>query len=65
LNLRADPRAFVHVEGEVKPVRSREAHDEEAARLWELYFERLPAAADFRRLAAREVPIFVLEPVLQ
>jgi deazaflavin-dependent oxidoreductase (nitroreductase family) len=63
LNLRADPRAFVHVEGERKPVRAREARDGEADRIWQRYFDRLPAAANFRQLAKREVPIFVLDPV--
>lgn len=61
LNLRGDPRASVHVEGEVLTVRAREAHGEEADRLWQRYFERLPAAANFRQLASRDVPIFVLE----
>lgn len=63
LNLRNDPSAFVHVDGEQRPVRAREAQDKEADLLWQLYFVRLPAAADFRRLARRDVPIFVLEPV--
>jgi deazaflavin-dependent oxidoreductase (nitroreductase family) len=63
LNLRQDPRAVVHVEGKNKVVRAREARGGEADRLWRLYLERLPAAANFRQLAKREVPMFVLEPV--
>jgi deazaflavin-dependent oxidoreductase (nitroreductase family) len=63
LNLRQDPRALVHVNGKDVTVHAREAHGEQAERLWQRYFERLPAAANFRRLASREVPIFVLEPV--
>lgn len=62
LNLREHPRAFVHVDGEDKTVRAREARDEEADLLWQRYFQRLPAAANFRQLARRKVPIFVLEP---
>jgi F420H(2)-dependent quinone reductase len=63
LNLRADPNALVHIDGEEKAVRAREAHGEEADGLWHAYLDRLPAAANFRQLAGREVPMFVLEPV--
>lgn len=63
LNLRADPNALVHINGEVKAVRAREALGEEADGLWHAYLDRLPAAGTFRQLARREVPMFVLEPV--
>jgi F420H(2)-dependent quinone reductase len=63
LNLREHPHASVHVGGEDLTVRAREAQDDEADRLWQLYFDRLPAAADFHQLARREVPMFVLEPI--
>jgi deazaflavin-dependent oxidoreductase (nitroreductase family) len=63
LNLRADPNALVHVDGEAKPVEAREAEGEEADVLWRAYFDRLPAAANFRELAQRDVPIFILDPV--
>jgi hypothetical protein len=63
LNLRADANASVHVDGEAKPVRAREARGEEAEALWRALIDRLAPTGEFRRLARREVPIFVLDPV--
>src|SRR5881398_3470903 len=60
LNLRADADASVHVNGEDKPVRAREARGDEADALWRAVIDRLPTSGQFRRLARREVPIFVL-----
>lgn len=62
-NLRTNPSALVHVNGEDHQVLAREARDAEAQRLWQLYVERLPAAADFRHLANRDVPVFILDPI--
>jgi deazaflavin-dependent oxidoreductase (nitroreductase family) len=63
LNLRADPQATVHVRGETLEVRAREADGVEAAQLWQSFIERLPQTANTRRVAQREVPLFVLEPL--
>jgi deazaflavin-dependent oxidoreductase (nitroreductase family) len=62
LNLRADPRAWIHVDGERKAVTAREATGEEAEELWKAFIERLPATANSRALARREVPMLVLDP---
>jgi deazaflavin-dependent oxidoreductase (nitroreductase family) len=62
LNLRADPSAVVHVDGQRIPVRARQAQGEEAEALWRKIIERLPASGHFRQLARREIPVFVLEP---
>jgi deazaflavin-dependent oxidoreductase (nitroreductase family) len=63
LNLRADPRARIEVNGQSLSVEAREAGGEEAERLWRAFTERLPAIATSRQIAAREVPVFVLDPV--
>jgi deazaflavin-dependent oxidoreductase (nitroreductase family) len=63
LNLRANPQACVEVRGERRAVEAREAGGEEAERLWQAFIERLPAIADSRALARREVPMLVLSPV--
>ena len=63
LNLLANADASVHVNGEDRPVRAREARGEEANALWRAIVDRLPTTGQFRQLARREVPIFVLEPV--
>lgn len=61
LNLRADPRAHITVNGERMAVRARQASGEEATQLWLAFTDRLPAIANSLRLADREVPMFVLE----
>jgi deazaflavin-dependent oxidoreductase (nitroreductase family) len=62
LNLRSNPRAWIHVDGERKAVHAREATGEEADALWRAVIKRLPTTASFRELAQRDVPIFVLDP---
>jgi deazaflavin-dependent oxidoreductase (nitroreductase family) len=63
LNLRADPRARIEVNGKRLPVEAREAAGEEAELLWAAFTERLPAIARSRKIADREVPVFVFDPV--
>jgi F420H(2)-dependent quinone reductase len=63
LNLRADPRAWVEVNGERKAIEARQAEGEEAERLWQAFIARLPAIANSRKLAQRDVPMLVLAPV--
>jgi F420H(2)-dependent quinone reductase len=63
LNVRADPRAWIEVNGNRLAVRAREATGEEADRLWRALIERVPMIAHARRLAQRQTPIFVWEPV--
>jgi deazaflavin-dependent oxidoreductase (nitroreductase family) len=62
LNLRAEPRAWIEVGGARHAVRARQASGEEADMLWQALIRRLPSISHFRRLARREVPVFVLEP---
>lgn len=62
LNLRADPSATIELDGERIEVRAREAHGEEAERLWSALIRQLPMVAASRELARREAPIFVWEP---
>jgi deazaflavin-dependent oxidoreductase (nitroreductase family) len=63
LNLRAEPDAWVEVEGRRRAVRAREATGEEADRLWAAFIARLPTIAHSRELARRDVPMIVLKPV--
>jgi F420H(2)-dependent quinone reductase len=63
LNLRSDPHARIEVNGESKTVQARQAAGKEAEQLWQAFIARLPVVAQSRRLAQREVPMFVLEPV--
>jgi deazaflavin-dependent oxidoreductase (nitroreductase family) len=61
LNLLADPHGWIEVDGERKPITARQAAGEEADRLWSGFIERLPAIANSRKVARREVPMMVLE----
>ena len=63
LNVRADPRAWIEVKGERLEVRARPTGGEEADALWVEFIRRVPMIADSRRLANRDTPIFVWEPV--
>lgn len=61
LNLRAAGKGTAWIRGERFDVRAREAHGEEAERLWQSYVEQAPVLEDFRDYAAREIPVVVLE----
>jgi deazaflavin-dependent oxidoreductase (nitroreductase family) len=63
LNLLADPDAEIEVSGTRMCVRARRADAAEAQRLWEGFFEQLPAIRNSLALAKRDVPLMVLEPV--
>jgi deazaflavin-dependent oxidoreductase (nitroreductase family) len=63
LNLRADPRAWVELEGERREMRTREARGEEADELWERFYAQLSMIRNTHRIARRDVPLIVLEPV--
>jgi deazaflavin-dependent oxidoreductase (nitroreductase family) len=62
LNLIADSRAQIDVDGRHTAVIARRAIGDEARRLWQRWIERLPAAETFRGIAGREIPVIVLEP---
>jgi F420H(2)-dependent quinone reductase len=63
LNLRDNPHAWIEVNGERQAVEAQVAGGEEAERLWQAFVDRLPAIANSRKLARRDVPMLVLAPV--
>lgn len=62
-NLRDDPHAWIEVAGDRVAVRAREASGEEADLLWTRFFEQQWLLRHFRRLAGRNVPMWVLQSV--
>jgi deazaflavin-dependent oxidoreductase (nitroreductase family) len=60
LNLEANPEATIELRGEAIPVTARRAKGEEAAMLWRRWVEVQPSATEFRDLAGRDIPLFVL-----
>jgi deazaflavin-dependent oxidoreductase (nitroreductase family) len=63
LNLQASGEGIVVLDGRRTPVRPRVPEGEERARLWQRYLTVYPAAAEYVRMAGREFPLIVLEPV--
>jgi len=61
LNLRTNPVAAAQVLRERRPVRAREAGDDEYARLWALVNAAYPGYEAYRDWAHRTIPLVVLE----
>jgi len=61
-NLRAHPDAVVRIGRTIRAVRARQAHGEEAERLWQRWVAKYPSGARYRSDTSRELPIVVLEP---
>jgi deazaflavin-dependent oxidoreductase (nitroreductase family) len=62
LNLDADPRARVAVDGVERAYRARRATPEEEADYWREAVAFWPGYEDYRYRAGREIQMFVLEP---
>jgi deazaflavin-dependent oxidoreductase (nitroreductase family) len=62
LNLRAEPRAWIELEGRRTEMRAREAAGAEAAELWGRFYDQQSQIRHTHAIARREVPIVVLEP---
>lgn len=60
LNLEANPNATIELAGTTVAVVARRAAGEEAARLWRAWAQLQPSAPAIRRIASREIPLFVL-----
>lgn len=61
-NLHANPDTGVRVGRSVRAVHARQAHGEEAERLWNRWVAKYPSGARYRTDTTRELPIVVLEP---
>jgi F420H(2)-dependent quinone reductase len=61
LNLREHPEAEVHLAGERRAVRAREASEEERKRLWPRVLEQFGGFESYDGYARREIPLVVLE----
>jgi len=62
INLRANPETYVQIDSERRPVRAREATDEERERLWPRLTEVWPAYDDYQAKTERRIPVVMLEP---
>jgi deazaflavin-dependent oxidoreductase (nitroreductase family) len=62
-NLKANPETTVQIGRERRPVRAREATDEERSRLWPLAVAAYPDYETYqRRSQGRKIPLIILEP---
>jgi deazaflavin-dependent oxidoreductase (nitroreductase family) len=63
-NLRANPRVELRDETVVRPMQVREVKDKaERDRLWTLAVAAFPPYADYQTKTARQIPVFIAEPV--
>jgi deazaflavin-dependent oxidoreductase (nitroreductase family) len=63
-NLRADPVVEIRDRTVVRKMKTREVTDPaERARLWDLAVAAFPPYEDYRKKTARQIPVFVAEPV--
>ena len=63
-HLRANPRVELRDETVVRPMQVREVKDKaERDRLWTLAVAAFPPYADYQTKTARQIPVFVAEPV--
>jgi deazaflavin-dependent oxidoreductase (nitroreductase family) len=63
-NLRANARVELRDETVVRPMQVREVKDKtERDRLWALAVAAFPPYADYQTKTARQIPVFVAEPV--
>ena len=63
LNLRADPRAELELDGRRIPVSAHDAQADEYARLWKYASEHNPPYLDYQKMTARHIPIVVFTPL--
>jgi len=61
LNLQAEPRTEIQVEGDVIPVVSTTAEGDERSRLWAAMLDQWPAYDEYQSKTDREIPVVVLE----
>jgi deazaflavin-dependent oxidoreductase (nitroreductase family) len=61
LNLDADPNATLEIDGQSSTVVARAASDAEIDTLWPLFDGFWPGYEEYRKLAPRDIKVFVLE----
>ncbi|MCA9563547.1 MAG: nitroreductase family deazaflavin-dependent oxidoreductase [Myxococcales bacterium] len=62
LNLVADPRVRVEVEGETRRAHARDATESERERLWPKLVRYYEGFADYQAVTDRIIPVVILEP---
>jgi len=65
LNLTAHPEVALQIKGERLRARARIAAGEERARLWKMMAGIYPPYDRYQQRTAREIPVVVLEPIVQ
>jgi F420H(2)-dependent quinone reductase len=65
LNLMKEPRATIEVEGKTIPIQTHSAQGKEYSRLWKFATERHPPYLNYQKMTARQIPVVVLDPILE
>ena len=63
LNLQSHPLARIEIRGTLREVQARVTHDDEYERLWKFVTQRHPPYLDYQKMAARRIPVVLLEPI--
>jgi F420H(2)-dependent quinone reductase len=63
LNLQADPKATILVDGESRQVYAHRAESDQREQLWARWEELQPPAKTVAAIAGREIPVFILTPI--
>jgi F420H(2)-dependent quinone reductase len=61
-NLKANPETTAWWKGEKRPVRARDATEEEREPLWRMMAEAYPDYDSYQSRCERQIPVVVLEP---
>jgi deazaflavin-dependent oxidoreductase (nitroreductase family) len=64
-NLKADPRATIHIGGRILTADAEEALGEQRHGLWTRLLEQIPGYAAYQQRTTREFPMVVLRPTSQ
>ena len=62
LNLEAEPRATLEVDGETTRVVARKVDTQEVLEIWPLFDGMWPGYEEYREIAPRDIKVFVLTP---
>jgi F420H(2)-dependent quinone reductase len=65
LNLMAQPRTEIEVQGKTIPVQAREAKGSEYARLWQFAVEKHPPYLSYQKMTPRRIPIVIFQPIVE
>jgi F420H(2)-dependent quinone reductase len=62
-NLKHEPRVFIQIQNQSHLVCAKQADESARAQLWPLLIQKYPNFNSYQQKTAREIPMFLLEPL--